>query len=203
MQLSEKDKQALQEKYKAQRQAMWSGKQSMSQDSAEKTAEESDDQTASVESSGDTADNTTGSTDTTPSDSQSDPSSVAADQPSSTGTADEETSQGESSVQSESGSKEHAPASSSVQNVGDGEKTSQSPAGTEASVLLAEANPTAENTGEQKEEEEQARKGERVFWEAAQEGGPSVLTWKLVLGVIGVAIVLVGVGIMLGYLFAS
>ena len=37
MQLSEKDKQALQEKYKAQRQAMWSGKQSTPQESEEKT----------------------------------------------------------------------------------------------------------------------------------------------------------------------
>ena len=57
MQLSEEDKQALQEKYKAQRQAMWSGKQSTSQESEEKTAEADQ---------GDAANNTTDSTDAIP-----------------------------------------------------------------------------------------------------------------------------------------
>lgn len=133
MQLSKKEKQALQEKIKEQRQAMWSGKQSTSQDSEETTA-----------------------------DSQSDSST--------TETADEETNQDESSVQTES---------------------------------EAEAAPIAEETGEQEEEEEPAREDERVFWEAGQEGGPSTLTWKLVLAVISVAIILVGVGVYLGFLFAS
>ena len=70
MQLSEKDKQALQEKYKAQRQAMWSGKQSTSQESEEKTAEADQ---------GNAADSPTNSADVISSDAQSNPSSVAAE----------------------------------------------------------------------------------------------------------------------------
>ena len=161
MRLSKKDKQTLQEKIKAQRQAMWSGKQSTSQNAEEKTAEA--DQL--VQASGDMVDNTTGSTDTTPSDSQSDPSPTTA--------TDQKTSQGEPSVQSESGSQG------------------------EASASLVEVTPSGESS------EDQARSGERVFWDADQEGGAKVLTWKLVLGVIGVAIVLIGVGVWLGFLFAS
>ena len=183
MQLSEKDKQALQEKYKAQRQAMWSGKQSTSQESEEKTAE--------VDQG-----------DATSSDLQPDPSSMAADQPSSTETADEETNQSESSTQPKSGSEGDAPAASSAQNIDDGEKASQSPMEVEASAPEAE-NPIMENTEEQ-EEEGQATEGERVFWETLeQEGGASILTWKIALAVIGVAIVLVGVGVWLGFLFAG
>ena len=70
---------------------------------------------------------------------------------------------------------------------------------TESEVETA---PIAEDTGENQEEED-TDTGERVFWEAHQEGGPSIVTWKLVLGVIGVAIVLVGVGVYLGFLFAG
>ena len=161
MQLSEKEKQALQEKYKAQRQAMWSGKQSKSQDSEEETTEVDQ---------GDVAEEAMGSTNTTSSESQSDASSMAEDQPESTETADEETNQDGSNVQTESD---------------------------------AEATPIAEETGEQQEEEEPEREGERIFWEANMEGGPSTLTWKLVIAVIGVAVILVGVGVYLGFLFAG
>ncbi len=155
MQLSEKEKQALQEKYKAQRQAMWSGKQLTSQDSEEETAEKSDNQTAPVESSEPTE------------------------------TASEGRSQDDSSVQSESHSEGQTSPTNPAQNVGDGSETSQSP---------AEATPIAENTEEE---------GGQVFWEAGQEGVPNILTWKLVLAVIGIAIVLIGVGVWLGFLFAS
>ena len=161
MQLSEKDKQALQEKYKEQRQAMWSGKQSTSQESDEKTAETDQD---------DVPDNATDSTDAESSDTPSDSPSDAADQPISPETLDQETNQDESSVQTES---------------------------------EVETAPIVEDTGEQQGEEERATTGERVFWEADQEGGPSILTWKLVLAVLGVAIVLVGVGVYLGFLFAG
>ena len=138
MQLSKKDKQALQEKYKAQRQAMWSGKQSASQDSEQEAADELDNQTVLVESSRPME------------------------------TASEETSQDNLSLQTES---------------------------------EVETPPTAENTSE---EEEPGREGERVFWETSeQEGGPIALTWKLVLAVIGVAIILVGGGVYLGFLFAG
>jgi len=137
VQLSKKDKQALQEKYKEQRQAMWSGKQSTSQDSEQEAADKLDNQTVLVESSRPME------------------------------TAGEETSQDNLSLQTES---------------------------------EVETAPTAENTSE---EEELEREGERVFWEADREGGPNFLTWKLVLAVIGVAIILVGVGVYLGFLFAG
>lgn len=201
MQLSEKDKQALQEKYKAQRQAMWSGKQSTSQDSEEKTPET--DQTASVESSGETSEDATDSTDARSSNSQ-----TTANQPSSTEAPDQATAQSESNVQPESGAEAGASVSgasdsSTMQNIDHGGKASQSPAVTETSVTPAESNSIAENT-EGQEEEEQAGGGERVFWEALeQEGGPSTLTWKLVLAVISIAIILIGVGVYLGFLFAS
>ena len=162
MQLSEKDKQALQEKYKEQRQAMWSGKQSTSQESEEKTAEADQ---------GNAADNAMDSTNAILSDVQSDSSSIAADQPATTETMDGETNQDESSVQTESN---------------------------DAPV------PVTEETRKQQEEEEEARENERVFWETSeQEGGPIALTWKLVIGVIGIAIILVGVGVYLGFLFAG
>ena len=46
--------------------------------------------------------------------------------------------------------------------------------------------------------------GEREFWETLeQEGGTSLVTWKLVVAVIGVAAILVGVGVYLGFLFAG
>ena len=138
MQLNKKDKQALQEKYKAQRQAMWSGKQAASQDSEQEAANEPDNQTVLVESSRPME------------------------------TAGEETSQDNLSPQTES---------------------------------EVETPPTAENTEEREESE---REDERVFWETLeQEGGPSTLTWKIVLAIIGVAIVLVGVGVYLGFLFAG
>ena len=161
MQLSEKDKQALQEKYKEQRQAMWSGKQSTSQESDEETAETDQD---------DVADNAADPTDAESSDTPSNSSSTAADQLISTQTLDQETNQDEPSVQRES---------------------------------EVETAPIAEDTGEQQEEEERTTTGDRVFWEADQEGGPSIVTWKLVLAVLGVAIVLVGVGVYLGFLFAG
>ena len=165
MQLSEKDKQALQEKYKEQRQKMWSGKQSTSQESEEKTAEVDQ---------GDAADNTPDLINTVLADTESDSSSTAADQPAAPETVDGEPNQDEPSVQTESED---------------------------------ETAPIAEETGEQAEaEEEEAGTGadERVFWEASeQEGGPIALTWKLVLAVIGVAVILVGVGVYLGFLFAG
>lgn len=46
--------------------------------------------------------------------------------------------------------------------------------------------------------------GEAEFWEESEkEGEPGVLTWKLTLGVVGAVIVLIGVGVLLGYWFAS
>ena len=161
MQLSEKDKQALQEKYREQRQAMWSGKQSTSQESDEKTAEVDQ---------GDVEDHTTDSTDAESAGTPADSSSTTANQSISPETSDQEADQAESSVQTKS---------------------------------ETETAPIAEDTGQQQEEEEDTSTVERVFWEADQEGGPSILTWKLVLAVLGVAIVLVGVGVYLGFLFAG
>lgn len=167
MQLSEKDKQALQEKIKQQRQAMWSGKQSTSEESEEKTAEADQ----GVNPSGDTTERLTDAAEAISSDVQSDSSTIAADQAASMGTTDGETNQEESSVQTEP---DNAPT------------------------------PITEETGEQQEEEEEAREDERVFWETSeQEGGPIALTWKLVLAIIGVAVILVGVGVYLGFLFAG
>lgn len=158
MQLSEKDKQALQEKYKAQRQAMWSGKQATSQESDEKA-----DQTDAV-------DNTTDSPNAESSATHSDSSSMGQDHAASTDSQSQETRQEESSVQTESEEETAA---------------------------------TTEDTEDVQEEEAGTSAGERVFWETDQEGGPSILTWKLVLAVIGVSIVLIGVGAYLGFLFAG
>ena len=169
MQLSEKDKQALQEKYKAQRQAMWSGKQSTPQESEEKTQEGDH---------GNAVDNTTDSTGVEPSETQSAPSPAATDQSSSAETVEEETTQNELGTQPES----------------------------ETTAPQADVTSSAENTEEQEEQEteEQDMEGEREFWETLeQEGGTSLVTWKLVVAVIGVAAILVGVGVYLGFLFAG
>ena len=166
MQLSEKDKQALQEKYKAQRQAMWSGKQSTPQESEEKT-EEGD--------HGDVVEDTTDSTDSISSDTRSDPPPAATDQSSSAEVVNEETAQNESGTQPES----------------------------ETTAPQADVTSITENSEEQ-EYEEQDTEDERVFWETLeQEGGTSLVTWKLVVAVIGVAAILVGVGVYLGFLFAG
>lgn len=170
VQLSEKDKQALQEKYKAQRQAMWSGKQS--------TSQESDEQAEEVDQT-DAVDSTTDSTDAESSATQSDSSSVGEDRPASTETPDQGTRQDEPSVQTELDEP-------SVQT-----------------ELEDETAPTTEDTEDVQEDEEGTSAAERVFWETDQEGGPSILTWKLVLAVIGVSIILIGVGVYLGFLFAG
>ena len=196
MQLSEKEKQALQEKIKEQRQAMWSGKQSASQDAEEKAA----DGDQNVNPSGEPTEPPARSDESTPSDVQPDSSSAAGDPPASTETTDEKS---QSGVQPEVDSEGKASASDSTRNDGDSQKTSQSPGGTAAFSPEPEAAPVAGNT-DAPEEEQQATQGERVFWETLeQEGGASILTWKIVVAVIGVALVLVGVGIYLGFLFAG
>ena len=164
MRLSKKEKQALQEKYKAQRQAMWSGKQPVSQGSEKKTTEEPKNPTAPVESY--------------------EPAEASS----------EETSQDDSSAQTELDSKDQTSIANPAQNVGDGEAASESPVKAETATSSAEATPVSENTEEEVE---------RAFWEAGQEGGARIVTWKLVLTVIGIAIILVGVGVWLGFLFAG
>ena len=166
MQLSDKDKQALQEKYRKQRQAMWAGKQSTTQEAEKQTAQPDQ---------GDATDIPTDSTDTTLLGAPADPSSTAVDQSTSIDKMDEEASQSESSIQPEP----------------------------ETSAQRVDPTYTARET-EEGEEQAQATEGERVFWETEeQEGGPIPLTWKIVLAVIGVAIVLIGVGVWLGFLFAG
>lgn len=199
MQLSEKEKQALQEKIKAQRQAMWSGKQSASQDAKEQAA----DVDQNVNPSGDPAEPQAGSDESIPSDLQPDSSSAADDPPASTETTDEKTTSSQSSVQPEVDSEGKASASDSTRNDDDSQKTSQSPDGTEGTSPEPEAAPVAGDT-DAPEEDQQATQEERVFWETSErEGGASSLTWKIVVAVIGVALVLVGVGIYLGFLFAG
>ena len=149
MQIDKKDKTALQEKIKAQRQAMWWGKPSTSQDSTE--------------------------------------------------TASEETNPDEPSVQPESDSEGQAPAAGAAQNMDHTEKTAQPPASTAPFTPAVETPTSAENTAEQ---EAGAREGEQVFWEGQADKQP-VLTWKLVLGVIIFAIILIGAGVWLGYEFAG
>ena len=155
VQLSEKDKQALQEKYREQRQKMWSGKQSTSQDSEEQTVEV--DQPDVVEDI----------IDTTSTNLQSDSVSMEADPPTSAKTTNQEINQDESNPQTES---------------------------------ETEGTPIAEDA---KEQGEPPRGEERIFWETEREGGPSPVTWKLVIAIIGAAIVLIGVGVYLGFLFAG
>lgn len=196
MQLSEKEKQALQEKIKAQRQAMWSGKQSASQDVEEQAAVVDQ----NVNPSGDPAAPQAGSDESIPSNVQPDSSSAAGNPPASTETTDEKS---QSSVQPEVDSEGKASASDSTRNDDDSQKTSQSPDGTEGASPEPEAAPVAGNT-DAPEEDQQATQEERVFWETSErEGAASILTWKIVVAVIGVALVLVGVGIYLGFLFAG
>ncbi len=196
MQLSEKEKQALQEKIKEQRQAMWSGKQSASQDAEDTAADEDQD----VNPSGDPAKPPAGS-EVIPL-VQPDSSSTPDDPPAPTETTHEETPSNQSSVQPEVNSEGEA-SHSFTQNGGNWQKASQSPDETEASSPEPEAAPVVGNT-DAPEEDQQATQGDRVFWETLeQEGGSSILNWKIVIAVIGVAVILVGVGVYLGFLFAG
>ena len=197
MQLSEKDKQALQEKIKEQRQAMWSGKQSTSEDSEEKAGDTDQDANPSEN----TNERPTDAAEAISPDVQSDSSLKAADKPASTEARTVEKSLNPSSVESAPDSEDDALGSSPTRNSGDVRQTIHSLTETEASTPEAEETPIAGNT-EAQEEEQQAT--ERVFWETLeQEGGSNILTWKIVLAVIGVVLVLVGVGVYLGFLFAG
>ncbi len=201
MQLSEKDKQALQEKIKEQRQAMWSGKQSASPDTEEDAAEADHDVGPPI----DTAEGVTGPTEVMSSDEQeeqSDSSTTAADPPAAAGATNEETGSSQPTVPPESDSQADAPAESSTGSSSDTQADSQSLDETEISTQEPEAAVIAGDP--QAEGAEQETADERVFWETLeQEGGSSILTWKIVLAVIGVAVVLVGVGVYLGFLFAG
>ncbi len=209
MPLSEEEKQALKEKYKEQRQAMWAGERSTLRPSSEDPEEESDNQAEPVISSRREADDVTLPTDTMSSDSQADPSLT-------------EAAQERPSIQSDSHAEEQAPASNLAQGTGDEENASQA----QQAVVSEDPSPTPdeadrirEKIREQREgmwegqssvhsrrtrEQGTASEGEREFWEESEnKGKPSVLTWKLALGVVGGVIVLIGVGVLLGYWFAS
>lgn len=199
MQLSEKDKQALQEKIKEQRQAMWSGKQSASPDTGEDAAEAGQD----VDTSDSLGEGSAGSTEVRASDMQSDVLSMAADSAAASETRHEETSSSQSTtLEPESDSSPDASEESSTGNRGDAQGASQSPDETETSTQEPE---TAGIAGDpEAEAEEQETEDERVFWETLeQEGESSILNWKIVIAVIGLAVILVGVGVYLGFLFAG
>ena len=199
MQLSEKDKQALQEKIKEQRQAMWSGKQSASTDTEEDAAEAGQD----VDPADSPGEGSAGSTEVIASDMQSDVLSMAADSAAASETRNEETSSSQSTtLEPESDSSPDTFEESSTGSSDAGQEASQSLDETETSTQEVEADATAGDP--ETEAEEQETEDERVFWETLeQEGGSSILNWKIVIAVIGVAVILVGVGVYLGFLFAG
>ena len=216
MRMSEKDKQALREKYKAQRQAMWSGERSAS------------DKSPQVE----TVPDDTGNQD------KITPSPTTDDRLSQTETAREavhpqreEARQHGSRVQPDPEAQRQARASNLTQDLNTGGTAPQSqqvrPTDALHSVMSSDDTPATldgtslvrekmqEQTEDISENQFSVRsdrrrqphkisKSDQEFWQTPEEEGEKkVLTWKLAVGVVGTVIVLIGVGIWLGYLFAS
>jgi hypothetical protein len=214
--MSEKDKQALREKYKAQRQAMWSGERSAPDKSpqAETVPDDTGNQDKITPSP--TTDNRLSQTET----------GREAFHP-----QREEARQRGSRVQPDPEAQEQARASNLTQDLNTGGSAPQSqqarPADALHSVTSSDDTPATpdgaslvrekiqEQTEDISENQFSVRsdrrrqphkisKSDQEFWQTPEEEGEKkVLTWKLAVGVVGTVIVLIGVGIWLGYLFAS
>ena len=204
MELTREEKQALEEKYKEQRRSMWAGKHpsdsdNMSEDESEEVSENSEEADSAFADNQDAqpaqpeTDNILARIQALDED-QSDATEAQSDETSSRPTADE--------------SEQIQP---TAENVTVEEKTSIIPETNNAtSQIVQKIRKQREDTWEgnsatrSRRRRRKASSKKREFWNPMdQEEGPSPFTWKLVLGVFGVIIVLVGIGILFGYWFAS
>ncbi|MCZ6677675.1 MAG: hypothetical protein O7E52_10530 [Candidatus Poribacteria bacterium] len=198
MPLSSKDKQTLKEKYKAQRRAMWAGKGA--------AADSPDSDTVADE---------VVERDRRP------VSTMEPDRQSRTEVLHDAVrrlreARGISETNTQSDRQTHdaspAPGLGNAEDSLQSQQADDRPAPDEAELMKEKIREQREETWEgqfsvhsrRRRQHRKASKGEREFWESSEEEGEtSVLTWKLALGVVGGVIVLIGVGVLLGYWFAS
>ena len=177
MPLTKKEKEALRKKYKEQRQAIWTGKPSSrlpSQDASEvEEIEVSSDEDA-PDVSAETALPRRG-----------DPLSSSAQ-------TDVEQSEASNSIEVER---------SESQKIKTDSPQVRDRVQVQSEDTWQEQSSTHSRQGEQRGETSQ---NEESLWNSSdEEKGLIMLTWKLALGVVGTITVLVGIGILLGYWFAS
>ena len=204
MELTREEKQALEEKYKEQRRSMWAGKRSS--DNAD------DHQLEEISENSEEDDSTS------PDDQDAQPARPESDNILARMQAlDEDLSDAVQRHSAERSSPETADESEQAQPTTE-DVTSQ-PAESATPETDDDTREIIEKIREQREDtwegnsatrsrrRRQRRKTsskEREFWNPTeQEKGPSPFTWKLGFGVFGAIIVLVGIGILLGYWFAS
>lgn len=177
MPLTEKEKDALRKKYREQRQAIWTGKPSSrlpSQDASEvEEIEVSSDEDASDVSA------------ETGLPRRGDPLSSSAQ-------TDVEQSEASNSIEVER---------SESQKIKTDSPQVRDRVQVQSEDTWQEQSSTHSRQGEQQGETSQ---NEESLWNSSdEEKGLIMLTWKLALGVVGTIIVLVGIGVWLGYWFAS
>ena len=208
MQLSDEEKQALKEKYKQQRREMWAGKRASGELEPEEETHpevETDIQTHHVTNDHDHHAHSVNSA--VPADSE-DSATAAAQKGAIVQIAEEEFCPPDSTSQ---------PSSQQIAT-GDADSRQLNPAEQKATALNTQTSETMRLMDKIKAQREEhhsipqcrqtrVRKDQKTEEkpppELKQKGKPAMLTWKLVLGVIGTIIVLIAIGIMLGIWFAN
>lgn len=228
MPLSEEEKQALKEKYKQQRRAMWDGK-SARHGAREAASKEPLDLEAETPARRETRDDEH-QVNTTPAKT---PASVPPPTETVTNVKVQKSPHADNAHEAFRRMREAASerTSQSQQNSGvEGQRTAvdnaDAPRSQPVEPVASEDNPSVpdetlliEKIREQREEtwegqssirssrRKQRRKlskGENKFWSESEDSEePNMLTWKLAVGVVGTIIVLIGIGILLGFWFAS
>ena len=230
MPLSEEEKQALKEKYKQQRRAMWAGKR-VSHHSEEVQPEEASDAEAETvipsgrgtgDEEGQIDTSRTGATTSNPPQAKTIANTTPQESPHADRTHEtfrrmrEAASQRTSQSQQDSIAEQQEMAADNANSL-QSEEVEQivaednTPASDEA-LLIEKIREQREETWEgqssirsrRRKQRRKVSKGERKFWSKSEDKDkPNMLTWKLVLGVVGTISVLIGIGILLGTWFAG
>ena len=214
MQLSKEEKQALKEKYKQQRRSMWAGKRT-SDTSGESAPEEAADPEVETDipdrhetGNQDYQDHTVISTISTESESNTSATAQkgaaveidgafrpyeSASQPTSQQPATDDADSRQLNAVEQIATAINTPASDTTRLVGKIREQREE---------MWEEQPSIRSR-HQKRRRNVEKAERKSLHKSKEEGEPAVLTWKLVLGVIGTIIVLIAIGIMLGIWFAN
>ena len=201
MPLSDKEKQALKEKYKDQRLAMWAGESTLRRSNKTPSEVPSEAQVEDVQFTGEEAE----------------PPLHRSEQPSQAETAARARprARGDETASRTPPTNEPSSAPSTRTTAGSpGFQTLEDnvPTPDEVQRIKEKIREQREETWEgvastrshRRRKQRQTDADEHQLWDSSEnERGPIVLTWKLALGVVGAIIVLIGLGLLLGYWFAS
>jgi len=207
MPLSDKEKQALKEKYKDQRRAMWAGESALRRSNKTPSEGPSEAQVEDAQFTGEEAE-------TTPhrSEQASQIETAARARPRARG---EQSSRKDETASRTLPTNEPSSASSTRTTTGSPrfqQLEDNVPTPDEVQRIKEKIREQREETWEgaastrshRRRKQRQTDTDEHHLWDSSEnERGPIVLTWKLALGVVGAIIVLIGLGLLLGYWFAS